>query len=223
MVNRQLSMDELTKMKKVLTVCVAIAASFFISNAVQAQVKIGFFDEQAVLALMPGIGKVDTALQRFAADSLATERDGLMEDLKRTDSLLKDSTRLTTSLKSVLQKEAAQSYYKLQNWQQYQQESLQAKQEELLRPYRQKVYAVLQDVIKEQKYTHVFKPTEVIFAEKSDDIALRVLAGLKIPLPKEVSEAIKNAGISSGNGPAQPAPKPTLPPGAKPVKMGGKN
>ena len=114
-------------------------------------------------------------------------------------------------------------YYKLQNWQQYQQESLQAKQEELLRPYRQKVYAVLQDVIKEQKYTHVFKPTEVIFAEKSDDIALRVLAGLKIPLPKEVSEAIKNAGISSGNGPAQPAPKPTLPPGAKPVKMGGKN
>ena len=83
------------------------------------------------------------------------------------------------------------------------------------------MYAVLQDVIKEQKYTHVFKPTDVIFAEKSEDIALRVLAGLKIPLPKEVLDAIKAAGISTANGPAQPAPKPMLPPGAKPVKMAG--
>jgi Skp family chaperone for outer membrane proteins len=212
------------KMKKVLTLCVAFAASLFIANTVKAQqVKIGFFDEQAVLALMPGIGKVDTALQTFAADSLATQRDELMDDLKRLDSLLKDSTKLTASLKSVLQKEAAQKYYKLQNWQQYQQEVLQGKQEELLRPYRQKVYAVLQDVIKEQKYTHVLKPTEVIYAEKSDDIALRVLAGLKIPLPKEVSDAIKAAGISTGNGPVQPASKPMLPPGAKPIKVGGKN
>ena len=93
----------------------------------------------------------------------------------------------------------------------------------MLRPYRQKVYAVLQDVIKEQKYTHVFKPNEVVYADKSDDIALRVLAGLKIPLPREVSDAIKAAGITTVSGPAQPAPKPTLPPGAKPVKMGGKN
>jgi Skp family chaperone for outer membrane proteins len=212
------------KMKKVLTLSVAFAANFLITNTIQAQqVKIGFFDEQAVIALMPGIGKVDTALQVFAADSLATERDGIMDDLKRLDSLLKDSTKLTSSLKTVLQKEASQKYYKLQNWQQYQQEVLGAKQEELLRPFRQKIYAVLQDVIKEQKYTHVLKPTEVIYAEKSDDIALRVLAGLRIPLPKEVLEAIKTAGISLGTGPAQPAPKPMLPPGAKQIKPTGKN
>lgn len=211
-------------MKKVLTLCVAFTASLLIANTAQAQqVKIGFFDEQAVLALMPGIGKIDTALQSFAADSLATERDGLMDDLKRLDSLLKDSTKLTASLKSVLQKEAAQKYYKLQNWQQYQQEILQGKQEELLKPYRQKVYAVLENVIKEQKYTHVFKSTEVVHAENPNDIALRVLAALKIPLPKEVTEAIHAAGISTTNGPAQPAPKPMLPPGAKQVKPGGKN
>ncbi len=206
-------------MKKVLTVCVAVAASILISNSSQAQqVKIGFFDEQAVLALMPGIGKVDTALQVYAADSLAPEREGLMDELKRTDSLLKDSTKLTPSLKKVLQEQAGKSYYKLQNWQQYQQEALQARQQQLLRPYLEKVYAVLQDVIKEQKYTHVFKPTDVIYAEKSDDIALRVLAGLKIPLPKEVLDAIKAAGISTGNGPAQPALRPSLPAGARPVR-----
>ncbi|MFY7963496.1 MAG: OmpH family outer membrane protein [Chitinophagaceae bacterium] len=210
-------------MKKVLTLCVAVAASLFITNTTQAQVKIGFFDEQAVLALMPGIGKVDTALQIFAADSLASERNSLMEDLSRLDSLLKDTAKLTSSLKTVLQKEASQKYYKLQNWQQYQQEVLQGKQEELLRPYRQQVYTVLENVIKEQKYTIVLKPTDVIHADNLNDIPLRVLAGLKIALPKEVSEAIKAAGISTGTGPAQPASKPALPPGAKQVKPAGKN
>jgi Skp family chaperone for outer membrane proteins len=214
-------------MKKVLTVCVAVTASFFVSNTIQAQqVKIGFFDEQAILALLPGIQKVDTLLQSYVADSLNPRRDYIVSELKRKDSTLRaDSAagKLSKQVKDIMQKEMSQDFYTIQNWQQIQQEAIQAKQEEVLRPYRQKVYAVLQDVIKEQKYTHVFKPNEVVYADKSDDIALRVLAGLKIPLPKEVSDAIKAAGITTGNGPAQPAPKPTLPPGAKPVKQTGRN
>ena len=214
-------------MKRVLTVCVAVAASFFISNTTQAQqVKIGFFDEQAVLALMPKIQVVDTLLQSYVQDSLNPRRDYILSELKRKDSTLRaDSAagKLSAQVKGIMQKEMSQDFYTIQNWQQIQQEAIQGKQEELLRPYRQKVYAVLQDVIKEQKYTHVFKPTEVIYAEKSDDIALRVLAGLKIPLPKEVTEAIKAAGIATGNGPAQPAPKPMLPPGAKQIRPAGKN
>lgn len=200
-------------------------AGLFANNA-QAQVKIGFFDEQAILALMPGIQKVDTMLQSYVADSLNPRRDYILSELKRKDSTLRaDSVagKLTPQVKDIMQKEMAQDFYTIQNWQQIQQEAIQAKQEQLLVPFRQKVYAVLQEVIKEQKYTHVFKPNEVIYAEKSDDIALRVLAGLKIPLPKEVLEAIKNAGITVGAGPALPTPKaPALPPTTKP-KSGGKN
>jgi len=209
-------------MKKILTVCAVVASSIFIANTSKAQqVKIGFFDEQAVLALMPGIQKVDTLLQSYVTDSLTPRRDYILSELKRKDSTMRaDSAigKLSAQVKGIMQKEMAQDFYTIQNWQQIQQEAIQAKQEEVLRPYRSKVYAVLQDVIKDQKYTHVFKPTEVIYADKSDDIALRVLAGLKIPLPKEVTDAIKDAGISIGSGPAQPAPKPTTPAGMKPVK-----
>lgn len=210
-------------MKKILTVCVIASSSFFIANTAKAQqVKIGFFDEQAVLALMPGIQKVDTLLQSYVSDSLAPRREYILSELKRKDSTMRaDSAigKLSAQVKGIMQKEMAQDFYTIQNWQQIQQEAIQAKQEEVLRPYRSKVYAVLQDVIKDQKYTHVFKPTEVIYADKSDDIALRVLAGLRIPLPKEVTEAIKAAGISVGNGPAQPAPKPMAPAtGVKPAK-----
>lgn len=199
-------------MKKVLTLCFVFAAGFLITTSSQAQqVKIGFFDEQAVLALMPGIGKVDTLLQRFVADSLNPRRDYILSELKRKDSTLRAdsaSGKLTPQVKDIMQKEMSQDFYTIQNWQQIQQEAIQGKQDQLLLPYRQRVYAVLQDVIKDQKYTHVFKPTEVIYAEKSDDIALRVLSGLKIPLPKEVMDAIKDAGIGQGSGaPAKPAPK----------------
>ncbi|MBS4044009.1 MAG: OmpH family outer membrane protein [Chitinophagaceae bacterium] len=196
-------------MKKVLTLCFVFAASFLISNNLKAQqVKIGFFDEQAVLALMPGIGKVDTLLQTYVSDSLNPRRDYILSELKRKDSTLRaDSAigKLTPQVKDIMQKEMSQDFYTIQNWQQIQQEAIQTKQDQLLLPFRQKVYGVLQDIIKDQKYTHVFKPTEVIYAEKSDDIALRVLAGLKIPLPKEVADAIKEAGISSTPAPVKPA------------------
>lgn len=213
-------------MKRILTVCVVAIAGLIANKAqAQAQVKIGFFDEQAILALMPGIQKVDTLLQTYVNDSLNPRRDYILSELKRKDSTLRaDSVagKLTPQVKDIMQKEMAQDFYTIQNWQQIQQEALQARQEQLLQPFRQKVYGVLQEVIKEQKYTHVFKPNEVIYAEKSDDIALRVLAGLKIPLPKEVLDAIKNAGITVGAGPALPTPKAPTPPANKP-KTGGKN
>ncbi|MCX6209039.1 MAG: OmpH family outer membrane protein [Bacteroidetes bacterium] len=203
-------------MKKVLTVCVAIAASLFIGSSVNAQTKIGFFDDQQILSLMPGITKVDTLLQKFATDSLAPERDQLMEDLKRVDSMLKDSSKLPTSLKITLKKEAAEYYYKLQNWQQYQTQVLQQKQEQLLAPFKKPIYAALQEVISEQKYTVILKPESVLWAEKSDELPLRVLAKLKLPnLPKEIQDQISafNGGGSStapksnGGGAAKPAPK----------------
>ena len=211
-------------MKKVLTVCVAIAAGLFITSSVNAQVKIGYFDDQAILSLMPGIQKVDTILQKYASDSLAPERQQLMDDLSKTDSMLKDSSKLTASLKSVLQKEASQNYYKLQNWQQYQQQMLQQKQEQLLAPFRKPIYAALQEVIAEQKYTAILKPEVVIWAEKSDEVSLRVLSKLRIPLPKEIQDQISAliGGGKSGTGPSQTPTKPaTITPSKS--KVGGKN
>ena len=211
------------KMKKVLTVCVAIAAGLFITSSVNAQVKIGYFDDQAILSLMPGIQKIDTILQKYASDSLAPERQQLMDDLSKTDSMLKDSSKLTASLKSVLQKEASQNYYKLQNWQQYQQQMLQQKQEQLLAPFRKPIYAALQEVIAEQKYTAILKPEVVIWAEKSDEVSLRVLSKLRIPLPKEIQEQINAliGGSKSATGPSQTPAKPATTTPAK-SKAGGK-
>jgi hypothetical protein len=49
-------------MKKLLFVCVVLAASLLFSNSTNAQVKIGYFDEQSLLSLFPDIQKVDTII-----------------------------------------------------------------------------------------------------------------------------------------------------------------
>ena len=68
-------------MKKYLVGCVVLAMSLFINSKSDAQIKIGTFDEQSVLGLMPGIQKVDTALQDYVNDSLKPEYDYEMSEL----------------------------------------------------------------------------------------------------------------------------------------------
>jgi len=76
-------------MKKVLFVCVAVFASLLITNHTNAQTKIGTFDEESVLGLMPDIDKVNAALQSFAKDSLQVDYDYKLGELQRRDSIFK--------------------------------------------------------------------------------------------------------------------------------------
>ena len=198
-------------MKKVFLVSVAFIATFMFSTTTKAQIKIGSFDEESVLGLMPGIQKVDTILQKYVEDSLKTEYDYELSEYKRQDSILKDSSKpVTGSLKVILQKELSNHMYKIQNWQQYQNQKLQQKQEELLVPYRQKVYDVLREIIADQKYTYVFK-SEVFFAPipLQDNLSIKVAQKLKLKLPAEVEQALKeqSSGVPSHAAPVKVTPR----------------
>ena len=160
---------------------------------------------------MPGIQKVDTILQKYVEDSLKTEYDYELSEYKRQDSILKDSSKpVTGSLKVILQKELSNHMYKIQNWQQYQNQKLQQKQEELLVPYRQKVYDVLREIIADQKYTYVFK-SEVFFAPipLQDNLSIKVAQKLKLKLPAEVEQALKeqSSGVPSHAAPVKVTPR----------------
>lgn len=194
-------------MKKVLLVVVAGVFGLFTASTAKAQIKIGTFDEEAILSFMPGIQNVDSLLQDYVSDSLQPEYDYELYQFQTKDSTFKaDSLKLNNSVKQIMKKEIAQHFYKIQNWQQYQQQKLQAKQQELLRPYLEKIYGVLQTVISEQKYTHVFKKDVFIYADKSEELMLRVLVKLKVPLPKEIEDQAKALGITGAS--TTPSPKP---------------
>ena len=194
-----------------------VAVSF--TNSATAQTKIGYFDDQSVIALFPGIQeKLDTVLQSFAKDSLQEEYNYTLKDFQVKDSIYKkDSADLAKRPKALemATTDLNRLKYKLINWQQYQQESMQQKQEQLLLPYRQKVAAALSEVVAENKYTLVLKADALSpYAQPSiaDNLTIRVAMKLKLNLPKEVEEAFR---VATGGAPAKSAAPATKAPAKK--------
>lgn len=204
-------------MKKILFVMAVglLTIGSLKSNA--QQVKIGVWDEDAVLSFMPGIQGVDSLLQQFAQDSIKPEYEKTLYDFQVKDSSFKaDSAKMNNALKTTIKKELAELAYKLQNWQQIQQQALQAKQQELLKPYLEKIYKSFNEVLAEQKYTHVLKRDVFYMADRSEELMLRVLYKLKVPLPKETQELIKEYGIGGGTAAPTKTPQTGTPkPGVK--------
>ena len=201
-------------MKKGFLFAAVLAVAILFTNNASAQstVKIGYFDEQSVIGLFPGIQeKLDTLLQSYAKDSLQEEYNYTLKDFQVKDSIYKrDSADLSKRPKALelATTDLNRLKYKLINWQQYQQESMQQKQEQVLLPYRQKIYAALTEVIAENKYTWVLNASALsVYYQPSiaDNISIRVAMKLKLPLPKEIEEAFR---VATGGAPAKAASAP---------------
>jgi len=203
-------------MKKgfLVAVILFIAASF--TTSATAQTKIGYFDDQSVIALFPGIQeKLDTVLKSYAQDTLQEEYNYTLKDYQIKDSIFRrDSAELSKKAKAyeMATSDLNKLKYKLINWQQYQQQAMQQKEETLLLPYRQKVAAALSEVVAENKYSLVLKAESLSpYAQPSiaDNLTIRVAIKLKLTLPKEVLEAFKAA--TGGAAPATAAPAKAAP------------
>lgn len=188
-------------MKKLLFVCVAFAASFLFSNNTNAQQKMGYFDEQLTLSLFPGIQKIDTLLNSFQNDSLRVEYEYRIGDFTRRDSIFKkDSATMPVKARELATRELNQLKYNLINWQTYAQQMIEAKTEQLLMPYKQKMFEALKLVIAEQKYTYVLTAQALSpYAQPPllDNLSIRVAMKLKLPLTKEIEDAWKVASGSA--------------------------
>jgi len=197
-------------MKKLLLVCVAFAACFLFSNTTKAQTqKIGYFDEQLTLSLFPGIQKIDTLLNSYQNDSLRSEYEYRVGDFTRRDSIFKkDSATMPVKAREIAVRELNQLKYNLINWQTYAQQMVEAKTEQLLNPYKQRMFEALKTIIADLKYTYVLNAQALSpYAQPPllDNLSIRVAMKLKLPLTKEIEDAWK-AASGAGAAPAG-APK----------------
>ena len=200
-------------MKKVLFAAILLVACAF-GNSANAQTKIGYFDDQSVIALFPGIQeKLDTVLNSYAKDSLQDEYNYTLKDYQVKDSIYRrDSVDLSKRPKALQMAtdDLNRLKYKLINWQQYQQQMMEQKQESLLLPYKQKIAQALSEIVAEQKYNLVLKTDALSpYAPPpsiADNLTLRVALRLKLPVPKDIEEAFK-AATGGAAKPATPAKK----------------
>ncbi len=187
-------------MKKLLLVCVAVVASLMFSNTTHAQSqKIGYFDEQETLLFFPGIGKVDTLLQVYQRDSLGAEYEARIYEYNRADSIFRrDSAGMPVKVRELAISDLNKKRGILANWQTNAQQMYEAKMNQLLMPYKQKIFDALKLVIAEQKYTYVLNAQALAmqYAQPPilDNLGIRVAIKLKLPLPKEYEDAWKAAG-----------------------------
>ncbi len=154
------------KMKKLLFVA-GMALSIFTAGA---QSKLGYINTDELISTMPEAAKAQTELQEFQA-GLGQQYQDISAELNRKDSaFVKDSVKLSASMKEIKRKELIELYQKVQNYQQTSQEEYQAKANEKIAPIREKALNAINTVAKENGYAYIFNEDNLLVKPAGDNI-----------------------------------------------------
>jgi outer membrane protein len=163
-------------MKKLIVASVMALGIFSAS----AQNKIGYISSEELIGLMPEADKVDADLKEFQA-SLAQQGQDMMTELSNKDSLfVRDSAKLSPSMKEIKRSELITLYQRVQGWNQQAQEAYQIKAQEKIAPLRTKAADAIRAVAKENGYTYVLDANSVVVGPPGDDLITLVKKKLGI-------------------------------------------
>lgn len=156
-------------MKKLIVAGVMALGIFFNNNA-SAQTKIGYISLDELIGVMPEAEKADGELKEYQA-SLAQQGQDMMKELSDKDSLfVKDSVKLSPSMKEIKRNELIALYQKVQGWNQQAQDMYQQKAQEKIAPLKEKALATIKDVAKENGYSYILDANSVIVGPPGDDL-----------------------------------------------------
>lgn len=183
-------------MKKVLIAVVALVGLLISTNETkaQAQVKIGFFDLETMVTVMPGYRSVDSLLQIYERDSLTTEYDFYQSEFRRLDSTFKADSAAgkAKNVLELIQRQRSDVAVNLIYWQQISQQKIEGKRNVLAGPMVQLVFAAYQKVLQRGNYTFVLNPQALegvslrMGLTKAENLFIPVAKELKIDLPEEL-------------------------------------
>ena len=153
-------------MKKLLFVA-GMALSIFTAGA---QGKMGYINTDELISTMPEAAKAQAELQEFQA-GLGQQYQDLSAELNAKDSsFVKDSVKLSASMKEIKRKELIELYQKVQGYQQTSQEEYQAKANEKIAPIREKALNAISTVAKENGYAYIFNEDNLLVKPLGDNI-----------------------------------------------------
>lgn len=174
----------MSKIKLFLLAAVVVLGA----SSVNAQgQKSGYISVEQMVSLMPELGKIDTLLQRFQADSLNAEFASLIADYNYKDSLLTktDTLKIPAATRRQYRIDLQNTAYQVQNWQQISQQVMQSKQQELLGPVYQRVMDAIRTVAKDNGYGFVYNQEALLVAPPGDNLLPLVAKRLNVKLPTQ--------------------------------------
>ena len=145
--------------------------SIFSINLI-AQNKIGYIDSQELLMLMPERKKAEKEVQEFAKSlesqlaSMTAEYQQSIQDYQSNESTYTDLVKQDKI------SEITNLEQRIQSFQQNAQESLQAKEQELLEPIISKARKAIDEVFQEGDFTYILDKSigSILFAKESENI-----------------------------------------------------
>lgn len=147
-----------------------------------AQTKIGFINTDELISIMPEVAKIDLELKEYQA-SLGQQGQDLGKDADdKAAQFLKDSIKLTPTMKEIKRNEIIALYQKVQNWNQTAQDMYNQKAQEKIAPVKIKALDAITAVAKEKGYSYVLDASTnvLLVTPPSDDLMPFVKAKLGI-------------------------------------------
>lgn len=172
-----------------------VAAILFLSAGNVMAQKSGYISVDQVVSLMPEVGKLDSLLRKYQADSLNPEFAYMVSEYNRKDSSVngKDSLKTPVAVRQKIRQEMEGLAYQIQNWQGIAQQAMQAKQQNLLEPIYRKVDNAIQAVAKENGYGYVFNREALLVMPPADDLMPLVAKKLNLKVPATNAGAAASA------------------------------
>jgi outer membrane protein len=169
----------------------AVALFMMVAGTSMAQTKIAYLDAETLLYLMPETAHIDTLLTQYRVDSIQPEYNSLLANYKFKDSIYRDTQHVPKSVREQAARELPSYIYQIQNWNQIEQQAVEAKQNELFGPVYKKLNDAINAVAKEKGYTYVLSRGAVLVAPDADNIIALVAAKLKLTLPPQLMPGYK--------------------------------
>jgi outer membrane protein len=148
--------------------------------AANAQTKLAVISTDAVFNVMPETLKADSMLaayQQALSEMYQQQQTELNETYAK---FVTDSIKMTPSVKEMKRKDLQNRITALQGKEQQMNKDLEAEKEKYLKPIREKMLKAIQDVAKENGYTHVAYRDQLIVFPAADDITDKVKKKLGI-------------------------------------------
>ncbi len=179
-------------MKKLIVAGVMALGIIFSASA---QIKIGFIDTDELIGVMPEAAKADTELKEYQASLVQQGQDmGKAADDKAAQ-FVKDSVKMTPTMKEIKKGELLKMYQDVQNWNQTAQDLYNKKAQDKITPIRTKALDAITAVAKERNYGYVIDvSTNVLLVKPAgDDLMPFVKAKLGIKdIPKTTTPGKPN-------------------------------
>jgi len=158
-------------MKKIVTILLVAAGLVLSSNRSEAQAKFGYISLGDLYPTMPEYKKADTSMLEYR-NAIGQQFEDMSREYREQDSLLnsKDTSKYTKAQLELKKRNLNEMLSKLQGWNTQAQQMLEQKQQELMAPIQKKALETIQEVSKENGFTHVFAKEALLVEPAGEDI-----------------------------------------------------